>query len=272
MTIEEKYQNLLANIGTYPSAAVAFSGGVDSTLLCKAARDALGDRAMAFTVISPFIPRRERELSTEMARAIGIRHMVIEIEEMDPRVLSNPKDRCYFCKKSLFGRMVDEARSHGRNFLFDGSNLDDLKDYRPGMRALQELEVKSPLREAGLTKGDVREISRYLGLKTWDMPAYACLASRIPYGTEITGENLGMVERGEDLLHGLGFSQVRLRHHGEIARIELDREEMDRFTKPEIREKVSRALKDMGFTYVCMELEGYRMGSLNVFKENEVRK
>jgi len=269
VTIEEKYKNLLAVIGQYPSAAVAFSGGVDSTLLCKAAHDALGENAAAVTFFSSFIPQRERDLSKEMARSIGIGHSIIEQDRMTPQVLANPADRCYHCKKAVFGQIAEKARALGMEFIFDGSNTDDLKDYRPGMKALEELSVKSPLREAGFSKQDVRELSRYLGLKTWDMPAYACLASRIPYGSEITDEKLTMVEKGEEVLHELGFRQIRLRHHGDIARIEPAPEEMDEFLKPAVREKVSRALKEIGFTYVCMELEGYKMGSLNVFDEKK---
>ena len=273
MTVREKYEALLTYIRQYPSAAVAFSGGVDSTLLCKAAYEALGENAIAITFFSPFIPRRERILSREMAREIGIRHSIIEQDRMDSLILSNPEDRCYFCKKAIFSSISDRALSFGIEIVFDGSNTDDLKDYRPGMKALQEMEVKSPLRETGLTKHDVRELSRYLDLKTWDMPAYACLASRIPYGSEITGEKLGMIEQGENVLHGMGYHQVRLRHHGDIARIELAPEDMDDFMKPQVRKKASEALKEIGYTYVCMELEGYKMGSLNVFKENnEVKK
>ncbi len=269
MSIEKKYERLLAYIQQYPSAAVAYSGGVDSTLLCKAAFDALGEKALAITMFSPFIPQRERILSAEMAGWIGIRHSIIKVEQMEAQILSNPVDRCYHCKKAVFTSIAERAAQEGIRRIFDGSNLDDLKDYRPGMKALQELSVKSPLREAGLTKAQVRELSRLHKLKTWNIPAYACLASRVPYGSEITDEKLRMIEQGEDILHGYGLHQVRLRHHGDIARIEAVPEEMEVLMKPEIRTEVSFALKKIGFTYVCMELEGYKMGSLNVFKEDE---
>ena len=267
MEYKNKYERLVENIRQYPSAAVAFSGGVDSTLLCKAAADALGKDAMAFTIFSPFIPLRERELSKKMAREIGIDHTIIEVADMDSHVLSNPVDRCYHCKKAVFGRISEDARTAGMEYLFDGSNVDDLKDYRPGMKALEEMDVRSPLRDSGLTKDDIRGISKLLGLETWSIPAYACLASRIPYGTVITDENLRMVEAGEDVLHRLGMEQVRLRHHGDIARIEAGPDEMEKLLKEEVRLEVSKELKGIGYIYVCMELEGYRMGSLNVFKE-----
>ncbi len=272
MDYQNKYEGLVAYIRQFPGAAVAFSGGVDSTLLCKAAFDALGEQALAITMFSPFIPQRERDLSKEMSASIGIRHQIIELDHMNQQILANPADRCYHCKKAVFSTIAARAEEEGIRVIFDGTNLDDLKDYRPGMKALAELAVKSPLREAGLTKADVRGISRHLNLKTWDMPAYACLASRIPYGTEITPDNLLMVEKGEEILHAEGFRQVRLRHHGAIARIEAVPEEMEGLMNPALRERVSRALKSLGFSYVCLELEGYKMGSLNVFHDQKEEK
>ncbi len=269
MSWQEKYKRLTAFIKNYPSAAVAFSGGVDSTLLCRAAADALGDKALAVTVFSVLIPEREKEMSVAMARSIGINQKIIEFGKLDPVVASNPADRCYHCKKIVFSSITAAAAEGGIETVFDGSNVDDQSDYRPGMKALAELKIVSPLKECGLTKADIRDISRELELATWNLPAYACLASRIPYGSPLTGENLSMVEKGEAYLHSLGFRQVRLRHHDRIGRIELAREEMGRILEPALMEKISRSLKNLGYTYVCLELEGYAMGSLNQFDEKK---
>jgi uncharacterized protein len=263
MEDSSKYLNLLSYIKQYSSAVVAFSGGGDSTLLCRAAFDVMGKRSLAITVVTPLIPQREIVLARESAANIGIPHKIIEIPELDDQVQANPSDRCYHCKKIIFNRILSEARTSGIGTVFDGSNLDDQNDYRPGIRALKELKVLSPLKEAGLSKQDIRYISKQLNLPTWNLPAYACLASRIPYESPITSEKLYMVEQGEDYLQELGFKQVRLRHHGDIARIELAPEEMKNFIRPELMSLVSKRLKDLGFTYVCLELEGYRMGSLN---------
>lgn len=270
MPLNQQYKELLRIIKSYPSAAVAFSGGVDSTLLCKAAYDALGDKSLALTVFSPLIPQREKDLSRSMARFIGIRHEIIEVEQLDPVVLANPVDRCYFCKKTVFGNILAAAASVGISTVFDGSNVDDQKDYRPGMKALKELEIRSPLKEAGLTKADVRALSRELKLETWDLPAYACLASRIPYGSPITDEKLRTVERGEEILHQEGLRQVRLRHHGDIARLEIGQDELAGFLDLEKMARVSSALKKTGFSYVCLELEGYSMGSLNLLNNQKL--
>ncbi len=263
MLLNSKYQTLLSVIKQYPSAAVAFSGGVDSTFLCKAVFDALDRKSLAVTVISPLIPQREADLARKTAASIGILHKIITISELSPAVAANPPDRCYYCKDIIFKRIITAAKEEGISVIFDGSNKDDLEDYRPGIRALRELEVVSPLQEAGFYKEEIRELSRQLGLETWDLPAYACLASRIPYNSVITGEKLSMVEQGEDYLHGLGFRQIRLRHHGEIARIEVARDEMNRLFNTELMDQIAKKLKQIGFLYVCLELEGYRMGNLN---------
>ncbi len=263
MTLNSKYQTLLSIIRKYSSGAVAFSGGVDSTLLCKAVYDALGEKGLSVTIISPLIPQREIKLAKKSAVSIGITHKIITITELDPMVKANPPDRCYHCKKIIFRSILRAAKEEGISVVFDGSNVDDLKDYRPGLRALKELEVVSPLVEADLHKEEIRELSRQLNLKTWDLPSYACLASRIPYYSVITGEKLSLVEKGEDYLHGLGFSQIRLRHHGEIARLEVLRDDRSRFMNPEIMDQVSKELKQLGFLYVCLELEGYIMGNMN---------
>jgi uncharacterized protein len=262
-TLDEKYGRLLAMIAGRKSAAVAFSGGVDSSFLCYAAAAALGKRAIAVTVVSPMLPGSERDWAARIARQIGIEHLWIEEREIDEDVAANSGERCYFCKKREFGRILEEARRRGIAAVLDGSNRDDLADYRPGLKALEELGVFSPLREAGLGKAEVRELSRRFGLPTWDKPAFACLASRIPYGERIDRGKLARVEKAEDHLRSLGFRQFRVRSHGDIARIEVAREERRRFFDGALADQVSQALKSCGFLFVALELEGYVMGNLN---------
>jgi uncharacterized protein len=263
MTIDEKYCRLLELIAGRGSAAVAFSGGVDSSFLCHAARAALGERAIAVTIVSPMLPRSEIDSARQVAAQVGIPHVLVEEGEIEEEVAANPRERCYFCKKLEFGAILRAARERGIGTVLDGSNLDDLGDYRPGLKALEELEIMSPLREAGLCKAEIRELSRRFGLPTWDKPAFACLASRIPYGERIDREKLERVEKAEDFLRSLGFRQFRVRSHGDIARIEAAREERRRFFDEELLDRVSGALKAAGFLYVAFELEGYVMGSLN---------
>ena len=264
MSCRTKYNDLVSYISQFPSAVVAFSGGVDSTLLCRAAHDALKDNSLAITAVSPFIPEREQRQARRSAASIGIPHRLIDLPEMPPEVMENPPDRCYHCKKFIFHTILAEAESSGFRFVLDGSNLDDLKDYRPGTAALKELKIISPLLETGFTKEVVREISRQLELETWDLPAYACLASRVPYGNRLSAEILKIVEEGEDLLHSLGFKTVRVRHHGDIARIEASPEEMELIFKPPLRDEITEELKKIGFSYICLDMEGYRTGSLNL--------
>ena len=225
MTLEDKYENLRELIRALGGAAVAFSGGVDSSFLCKVIRDVLGDHSLAVTVVSPMLPRSEIECAKEVAVAVGIRHVLVEDPDIEATVAANPADRCYHCKKIEFSHILKAARENGLNRVLDGSNLDDLSDYRPGLIALKELGILSPLREAELTKADIRELSKRLGLKTWNKPAFACLASRIPYGERITLAKLRAVEQAEDFLRLRGFRQFRVRIHGTIARIELAPEE-----------------------------------------------
>jgi uncharacterized protein len=262
-TLEAKYERLLAVIAERKSAAVAFSGGVDSSFLCYAAAAALGTRAIAVTVVSPMLPRSELTCAARIARQTGIEHVCIEETEIDEEVAANSGERCYFCKKREFGRILEEARKRGIASVLDGSNRDDLSDYRPGLKALAELGVSSPLREAGLCKAEIRELSRRFDLPTWDKPAFACLASRIPYGERIDRDKLARVEKAEDYLRGLGFRQFRVRSHGDIARIEAAPEERRRFFDGAMPEAVSQALKSCGFLFVALELEGYVMGNLN---------
>jgi uncharacterized protein len=245
------------------SAAVAFSGGVDSSFLCHAAAAALGPKAVAITVVSPMLPKSEIDCARQVAEQVGIEHVLIEESDIDEEVAANPKERCYFCKKLEFGASLEEARKRGINTVLDGSNMDDLGDYRPGLKALAELQIFSPLREAGLTTAEIRELSKRFNLPTWDKPAFACLASRIPYGERIDRTKLSRVEKAEDRLREAGFRQFRVRSHGDIARIEVAPEERRRFFDEALMDRISKDFKSYGFLYVSLELEGYVMGNLN---------
>jgi uncharacterized protein len=261
--IDEKYKRLIDLISSLGKAAVAFSGGVDSSFLCHAAVAALGKEALALTVVSPMLPKSEIDCARDIAGRLGIEHVLVEEPEIDDQVAANPKDRCYHCKKLEFRGILEVAGKRGISAVLDGSNMDDLGDYRPGLAALEELGIISPLRQAGLGKAEIRELSRRFGLPTWDKPAFACLASRIPYGERIDREKLSRVEKAEDYLRARGFRQFRVRSHGDIARIEAAREERSKFFSEELLDEVSAAFKSFGFLYAAFELEGYRMGSLN---------
>ena len=256
-----KLKNIIKNTG---GLAVAFSGGVDSTFLLKTAHDVLGKRALAVIARSSTYPSREFRAALGFVRKNKIPHQVITSEELDIKGFSNnPANRCYYCKLELFKKIKAEAKKHGLKRVADGSNADDAGDYRPGMRAVKELKVLSPLKRAGFTKQEIRLLSKKAGLPTWDKPAMACLASRFPYGNEITREKLGMVEKAELALFALGFRQVRVRHHGDIARIEVAREEIKEFLDKNIMGKADLQLKKLGFKYVSLDLMGYRTGSMN---------
>lgn len=246
------------------SVLVAYSGGVDSTLLLKVACDVLGDRVLAVTAVSPIFSEEEHDAARVLAKSLGVKHLTISTDELaDPDFSSNPPERCYYCKRELFRRLREIAAGAGMGFVLDASNLDDCSDYRPGRKAAEEAGVRSPLIEAGFTKEDVRMASRQLGLPTWDKPSMACLASRFPYGEAITSEKLQRVAQAEKLLRELGFRQVRVRSHGGVARIEVEAGRVPELAAPGLREKVARELKRLGFVYITLDLDGYRTGSLN---------
>jgi len=245
------------------SVIVAYSGGVDSAYLAYIASRTLGDRAVAVTADSPSYPERHRQLAVRIARDFGLRHEIIQTSELErPEYRANPANRCYYCKHELYthlSRLAEERHA----VVVDGNNADDRGDYRPGRQAAREFGVRSPLDDVDLTKDEIRELSRLAGLPTWDEPASACLSSRIPYHSEVTDEKLRTIERAEDALRTLGFRIFRVRHHGDLARLEIARSEMPRALDPDVAAAMVRALKDVGYKYVSLDLQGYRMGSLN---------
>ncbi len=266
--VENKYANLLGRLKELRSVVVGFSGGIDSSFLLKASVEALGtEKVWGVTGDSKSLMPEELELCRKLITAIGLKpenFIEIETDELsDPNYSSNPIDRCFFCKSELFNRLQGIAGKVGAEFVLDGSNADDTGDWRPGRKAAEQLNVVSPLAEVGITKNDIREIARELGLPNWEKPSLACLASRIPYGSEITVDKLSQVAEAERYLKKLGFSQMRVRHHGETARIELLKSEMRRLFENELLDKVSDKLKSLGFTYITVDLQGYRSGSMN---------
>jgi len=264
MTLEEKLARLTEILKGTGGVLVALSGGVDSSFLAKAAKDALGDRAAAVTVTSQIHAAFEAREAVDVARLIGIRHFLVEVDALAvPGLAENPPERCYICKQQILGTLLEIAKREGLPLVVEGSNASDTGDFRPGMKAVKELGVRSPLAEAGLTKADIRELSCRMGLPTWSKPSYACLASRIPYGERITEEKLRQIERAEDYLRGKGYLVCRVRHHGKLARLELSPDEMRRFVAEEDFDAVAKSIKAFGFAYVALDLEGYRTGSLN---------
>lgn len=264
LNAQEKFEHLKAILRDMGSVLAAFSGGVDSTFLLKVAVDVLGDKVAALTATSPTYPDREFQDAKRLAKEIGAKHIIVESNELlIPNFAENTDKRCFYCKSELFEICAEKARELGIAFVADGSNIDDMSDYRPGREAAKKLGVRSPLVEARLSKLEIRQISRAIGLETWKKPSFACLSSRFPYGTKITEERLDKVERCEEILRNLGFSQFRVRYHHEIARIEVPPSEISRFLEEGVRNVIVEGFKKQGFTYITLDLQGYRTGSMN---------
>ena len=264
LSLEEKDAVLDRALRDLPSVVIAYSGGVDSAYLAFAAHRALGPDALCVTADSPSYPERHRALALRIAREFGFVHELIQTGEMArPEYRANPANRCYYCKHELYTHLTAIARDRGIPVIADGSNADDRGDYRPGRQAAREFGVRSPLDDAGLTKDEIRELSRRAGLPTWDEPASACLSSRIPYFSEVTDEKLRMIERAENALRDLGFRVCRVRHHDTIARLEIGRNEMARALEPDVADAIDRELRAIGYAHVTIDVRGYRLGSLN---------
>lgn len=264
LPLQQKYENLLVELKNLGSLAVAFSSGVDSAFLLYAAKQALGDRVLAITAVSPIFPSREHTEAIEFCKQHGIQHLFYELDPLGKEHFrNNPPDRCYHCKKDLFTGLKSLAKENGYDHLAEGSNMDDLGDYRPGMKAVSELDVLSPLRDAGLYKTEIRELSKHFDLPTWDKPSFACLASRFVYGETISEEKLRMVEAAEQYLMDLDLKQFRVRIHGDMARIEVLPEDIPLIASDKIRIPLMERMQELGFKYTALDLQGYRTGSMN---------
>ena len=262
--LHNKKSELISYLKQLERVAVAFSAGVDSTFLLSIAHETLGNNVIAVTGRSVSFPEREQTEASEFCRALGIEQVIVKVDQMSiPGFRNNPADRCYLCKKELFSAFLNAAKEKGYAYVAEGSNYDDLRDYRPGLRAIKELNIKSPLKEVGLTKKEIRLLSQEMGLPTWNKPSFACLATRIPYGDVITSEKLRMIEKAEQQLSDLGFHQVRVRMHGKIARIEIEKKEFERIIDSEVSDAVNQYLQALGFEYITLDLGGYQMGSMN---------
>jgi uncharacterized protein len=264
MVMEQKWKHLKALLDEMKPAVLAYSGGVDSSLLLRAASEVMGAGLIAATAVSETYPTGELQSAKDFARSLGVTHRILRTEELaSEEYVQNSPDRCYYCKKELFEKLRKLGDTEGISFILEGSNTDDLNDHRPGRKAAGEHAVRSPLVEAGLSKSEVRELARGLALPVWDKPSLACLSSRIPYGTRITPEILKTIQTAEDHLRAHGFRQVRVRHYGDTARIEVDRSDFAKLLSSGVAEQITAALKEIGYAYVCLDLAGYRTGSLN---------
>jgi uncharacterized protein len=264
LNVEEKLEQLKKTLREMGTVLIAYSGGVDSSFLAVTAHEVLGQNSLAVFASPPVAPPMKKHAAGSLAHQFGLRFRIIESNEMDnPDFVANPPERCYYCKRELFSELKPMALAEGLKWVADGTNADDLSDYRPGRKASAEAGIRSPLLEVGLTKAEIRQLSHAQGLPTWDRPASPCLASRIPYGIPVTAETLNKIARGEKYLHSLGLRQVRLRHHGDIARIELDQPDMAKIIKTDIRQGIIEHFKALGYKYVTLDLTGYRTGSLN---------
>jgi pyridinium-3,5-biscarboxylic acid mononucleotide sulfurtransferase len=262
MKADTKRQKLEQLLKAHAPVAIAFSGGVDSTYLLAIAVRTIPGKVLAITVKSPYIPQWEVDEAKAIAKSLGTEQIILSLP-VPETIINNPPDRCYLCKKILFTEVLKEAVVHGIHTVFDGTNADDKGDYRPGMKALTELNVISPLLEAGISKSEIRSYSKEMGLPTFDKPAYACLLTRIPYDTAIQLEDLVRIEKSETFLISQGFRAIRVRHHGSLARIEADPGYFEKILSAEYREKIVLTMKDLGYDQICLDLEGYRMGSFN---------
>jgi len=262
MINNDKYNELINYLKSLEKVVLAFSGGVDSTFLLRAAKEALGDNLKAVTIMSPYIPKWEIAEAKELVKELGVNHEIIEAPIIES-IKYNPEDRCYLCKTAVFSMIISVAKEQGYNYVIDGTNFDDISDYRPGLRALKELEVKSPLLECKLTKEEIRGFSKELGLKTWDKPSYACLLTRIPYGDELKVEAFEKIENAEKYMMSIGFRAVRVRCHGDLARVEVNRNDRHKLFDEELLDTIATKIKECGFKYVTLDLQGYRVGSFN---------
>jgi uncharacterized protein len=259
-----KFEELKNRLHEMRKVLVAFSGGVDSSFLLKVAADVLGENVLAVIASSETYPSKERDEAIKLAGRLNVRYTVIQTKELEnPDFSSNPPERCYYCKSELFSKLKDIAESEGIPYVLDGSNYEDTSDFRPGTKAAEELGIRSPLKEVGLIKDEIRQLSKSVDLPTWNKPSLACLSSRFPYFTEIEPESLKQVAQAEEYLKGLGFNQVRVRHHGQIARVEIDPQEFSRIMDENVREKITKNFKKFGFIYTALDLAGFRSGSMN---------
>ncbi|MCR4927470.1 MAG: ATP-dependent sacrificial sulfur transferase LarE [Lachnospiraceae bacterium] len=269
-SLQQKLQALKEYITGLGALAVGFSGGVDSSLLLAVAAETLGEKALAITAESPFNPLREMEEAKAFCKKRGIRHVILKADPLENDIIrSNPPDRCYHCKKMIFSGIKEAAKENGIKYIAEGSNMDDMGDYRPGFKAVEEMHIVSPLRKAGLYKAEIRELARIMGLETWDKPAYACLATRIAYGEEITAEKLRMIELAESGLMSQGFPICRVRLHGSIARVEVPEKDIARFADDSLRTEMYEYLKSLGFTYITLDMKGFSSGSMNMVLNNK---